>query len=157
MKNRIVVAVLVVASSACMKSFERYHSKEVELEAKMVIRSIASGLQSGAADHDSLCPASTPVPADVAMLKDKPYESKPTDWDDSWKCVLDTEHLADNPIDTPKQHFQYSVTPSADGTSTVITAKGYPAGASDGVHTITETCTVVDKVLKCGAIEGLSE
>ena len=156
MKNRIVVAVLVVASSACMKSFDRYKARSTEIEAKMVMRSIANGLITGSLDRDGMCPATTPVPADVDVLKDAPYRSKPSDWDDSWKCVLDTEKLPDNPIDTPQQHFQYSVTPSSDGTSTVITAKGYPGGPSE-LHTITQTCTLVDKVLKCGEFQGLIE
>jgi hypothetical protein len=156
MKNRIVVPVLVLASSGCMKSFDRYHAKEVEIEAKMVMKNIGISLVTGYMDRQALCPASTPVPADVDLLKDKPYETKVGEWDTTWKCVLDTDNdIPANPFDMQKQHFQYAVAP-ADETTTVVTAKGYPGGAAGGLHTLTMTCKVIDKDLKCGDVEGLS-
>jgi type IV pilus assembly protein PilA len=142
----IVVAIIGVLAALAIYGVRKYLANAKTAEARMSLGRIAKdatvayekekvddgiiGLGSVAEIAHSLCPDSSFVPATLAEIANRKYQSSPVDWNDAgWACLKFTMN------DPQYFRYQYDVTQAAAtaavGDQFVVTAQGDLDG--DGV------------------------
>jgi hypothetical protein len=110
-----------------------YQLKVIEIEAKMSLKSFATGMAAFYAEQDRLCPsADHPVPARLDQLAAGPYHSTAADWAGAgWKCVGAGDLMAGQP-----QRFQYDLDSDPKAGTFELTATGRPLASGRTVQLV---------------------
>ncbi len=122
----IVVAIIGVLAALAIYGVRKYLTNAKTAEARSALGRISKDAQTAweresmdstplglgltAANARALCPTGAPVPATVADIANKKYQSSPADWNGTgWSCLKFT-------MDGP-QYFQYVYTRAGAGTT----------------------------------------
>jgi type IV pilus assembly protein PilA len=132
----IAVAIVSILATLAIYGVNKYVNTSKTVEARNALGQVSKdvataflretmagailSLGSTAAKSNVLCPSGDPVPASIAAVQGKKYQSNPTEWDAGWTCLRFSM--------TDPQYYQYQYLVTGDGqtagSSFKISAKG---------------------------------
>lgn len=114
----LVVAGIGVMAALAVYGTRKYIDTAKQAEGRMGVTMLARGMERCFEDESKLPPTARPVPATLAAVSGKKYQSSPSDWSDAaYKCA----HFEGPGGGTP-QYFQYAwtLTDATHGTARAV-------------------------------------